>query len=245
MGENKKLKKPFSGPYIITEKVSNKNFRLVRGHDLKPLRNKVHIDRLRPYIDRTVVPPVDEELRQILAEEDELDELVEEDQELVDIDEAEIEQGNIGEAVNQENAEVLEPMNEETENQDDTSDPTHDQGQNLNDVQSEEALDDTRVTDEVVPPLRRSTRKRKLRFPNITKLDSIPEEDLEEQYEVSRIIKGRYSKSGEPEYLIEWANYPKESRSYEPWSNLSETVKQYIETHDIPMVGKPPNTFTV
>ena len=46
VGENKKMKKPFSGPYIITEKVSNKNFRLVTGHDLKPLCNKVHIDRL-------------------------------------------------------------------------------------------------------------------------------------------------------------------------------------------------------
>ena len=124
--------------------------------------------------------------------------MVEEDQELEDINEAEIEQGNICEAVNQENADDIEPRNKDNKNQEDTSDPTHDQGQTLNDVQSEEALDDTRVTDEVVPPLRRSTRERKLRFPNISKLDSIPEEDLEEQYEVSRIIKGRYSKSGEP-----------------------------------------------
>ena len=244
VGENKKLKNPFSGPYIITEKVRNKNFRLVRGHDLKPLHNKVHIDRLRPYVDRTVVPPVGEELRQILAEEDELDELVE-DQELIDIDETVAEQQNIGGADNQGNTDVIEPRNEENENQEHSSDTTHDQEQNMNDVPPEEILHDTRVIDEVVPTLRRSTRKRKLRFPNISKLDSIPEEDLEEQYEVSHIIKGRYSKSGEPEYLIEWANYPKESRSYEPWSNLSETVKQYIKAHNIPMVGKPPNTFTV
>ena len=139
------------------------------------------------------MPPVDEELCQILAEKDELDKLVEEDQELVDIDEAEKEQGNIGEAVNQENADDIEPRNKDNANQEDISDPTRDQGQKLNDVQSEEALDDTRVTDEVVPPLRHSTREKKLRFHNITKLDSIPEEDLEEQYVVSRIIKGRYS----------------------------------------------------
>ena len=190
------------------------------------------------------MPPVDEELRQILAKEDELDELVE-DQELIDIDETVVEQGNIAETVNQENAEVIEPRNEENENQEHSSDTTHDQEQNMNEVQPEEILHDNRVIDEVVPTLRCSTRKRKLRFPNISKLDSIPEEDLEEQYEVSRIIKGRYSKSGKPEYLIEWANYPKESHSYEPWSNLSETVKQYIKAHNIPMVGKPPNTFTV
>ena len=171
---------------------------------------------MRPYVDRTVVPPVNEELRQILAEEDELDELVEEDQELIDIDETVVEQGNIAETVNQENAEVIEPRIEENENQEDSSDTTHDQEQNMNDVQPEEILHDNRVIDEVVPTLRCSTRKKKLRFLNISKLDSILEEDLEEQYEVSRIIKGRYSKSGEPEYLIEWANYPKESRSYEP-----------------------------
>ena len=102
------------------------------------------------------MPLVDEELNQILAEEDEL---VEEDQELVDIDVAEIEQGNTGEAVNQENGDDIEPRNKDNENQEDTSDPTHDQGQNLNDVQSDEALDDTTVTDEVIPLLRRSTQE--------------------------------------------------------------------------------------
>ena len=114
MGGNKKLKNPFSEPYIITEKVSNKNFRLVRGHYLKPLCNKVHINCLH-LIDRTVVPSVDEELCQILAEEDKLEELVEADQELVDIDENGVEQGNIAETVNRENADVIEARYEDNE----------------------------------------------------------------------------------------------------------------------------------
>ena len=79
VGEIKKFKEIFSGPYIITEKVREKNFRVVRGHDLKPLRNMVHIDRMKPFIDRTIRPPCDEKLQEILNNDDNADELVEED----------------------------------------------------------------------------------------------------------------------------------------------------------------------
>ena len=85
--EVKMFKKIFSGSYIITAKVREKNFRLVHVHDLKPLRNMVHIDRLKPDIDRTVVPPLDQELEEILETDDVHEELVDEDQDQSDHEE--------------------------------------------------------------------------------------------------------------------------------------------------------------
>ena len=79
VGKIKKFKKIFSGPYIITENVREKNFRVGRGHDLKPLRNMVHIDRMKPFIDGTIRPPCDEEIQEILNNDDDADDLVEED----------------------------------------------------------------------------------------------------------------------------------------------------------------------
>ena len=40
----------------------------------------VHIDQLKPYIDRTVVPPLDQELQEILETDDVQEDLVDEDQ---------------------------------------------------------------------------------------------------------------------------------------------------------------------
>ena len=69
VGDTRKLTKKFSGPFIITEKVRPKNFKVMRGHDLNPLKNMVHVDRLKPYVDRQIVPPATEDLDQILDNE--------------------------------------------------------------------------------------------------------------------------------------------------------------------------------
>ena len=39
----------------------------------------VHIDRMKPFIDRTITPPCDEEIQEIIHNNDDVDELAEED----------------------------------------------------------------------------------------------------------------------------------------------------------------------
>ena len=60
VGQITKLHKKFSGPYIIMEKVHPNNYKVVHGHDMKPLKNMVHVDPLKHFIDREVVPPTEE-----------------------------------------------------------------------------------------------------------------------------------------------------------------------------------------
>ena len=158
MGEIKKFKKIFSGPYIITEKVREKNFRVVRGHDLKPLRNMVHIDRMKPFIDRTIRPPCDEEIQEILNNDDDADEFVEEDK--VQFDQPENKNGS--DKICIENDTDTEGQNLDGQIQNDTILPNADGPSDITPIeinQGQDVQDDAsqaRTTTQV--PLRRSPR---------------------------------------------------------------------------------------
>jgi len=66
VGQVKKLFSNFSGPYILTQQISPVNFKAVRAYDHKPLKHPVHVNRCKPFIHRTIVPPSEEELEGIL-----------------------------------------------------------------------------------------------------------------------------------------------------------------------------------
>ena len=225
-GEARKLKKKFSGPFIITEKVRPKNFKVVRGHDLKPLKNMVHVDRLKPYVDRQVVPPSPEELENVLGEEsevDEIDDLWEEDREIEEpVNPLDLQEGDINDNNNTEPTHAVEPGNTDK-----------------NDNEVDESVDtlETAESETSGRNLRRSRRKRKSVKPILySPSDS---EENESEYEINQIIKGRYTKDGKIEYLIDWKGYPKEARTYEPYDNLNDFAKKYVNEHNVPIVGKP------
>ena len=157
VGDARKLTKKFSGPFIITEKVRPKNFKVMRGHDLKPLKNMVHVDRLRPYVDRQIVPPAPEDLDQILDIENELndllleDRLIEEPEDLTGI------------------KENFEPDNEEKQTESNMDVQQEEQNPNQVDDTSKD-IEITKATDyksneELGTTLRRSKRKVRLRKP--------------------------------------------------------------------------------
>ena len=50
VGDASKLTKKLAGPFIITEKVRPENLKAMSGHDLKPFKNMVHVDRLKSYV---------------------------------------------------------------------------------------------------------------------------------------------------------------------------------------------------
>ena len=53
----KKFYSAYSRPYTIIEKIGQVNFKLLRTHDLQPLRNIIHVNRMKPYVHRQLVPP--------------------------------------------------------------------------------------------------------------------------------------------------------------------------------------------
>ena len=58
------------------------------------------------------------------------------------------------------------------------------------------------------------------------------------EYEINRIIKGRYNKDGDVEYLIDWKGYPALARTLEPLENLNEAAKEFVRTNKISIQGK-------
>ena len=66
-------------------------------------------------------------------------------------------------------------------------------------------------------------------------LPVVPEEP---EYTIDKIIKGRMKPNGIREFLIHWKGYPNSERTWEPYENLNEAAKQYVDAHKIPFVGK-------
>ena len=70
--------------------------------------------------------------------------------------------------------------------------------------------------------------------------DEPPSPDAQE-YEINKVIKARYNKEGNIEYLIDWKGYPASERSYEPYENLNNFAREYIRKTKIPITGKKPS----
>ena len=264
----KKLHKKYSGPYIIMEKGRPKNYKVVRGHDLKPLKNMVHVDHLKPSIDRQVVPPTEEELLDILGEDDTIDDVsdlweadvpeCEEDVSENTLDTPEIQgndleqchmenqtqQGGLQDEENQVNQQLCEQIDSEEliftdNNKPETETPEIQPGETEETCKLTETDQDKQTSPTTT--LRRSTRNIKTRIPELTLLedDSDSDQSEDEEYKINKIIKGRYTKNGVIEYLVDWKGFPKEARSYEPFENLNHRAKRYIEENNIPIMGRP------
>ena len=53
-------------------------------------------------------------------------------------------------------------------------------------------------------------------------------------FEINDIIAKRYNKDGQLEYLIDWKGFPKAARTYEPYENLNEIAKTFVDNNEIP-----------
>ena len=64
-----------------------------------------------------------------------------------------------------------------------------------------------------------------------------PIETEEPLYEINKIIKGKYDKDGNIKYLVDWKET---DRSYEPYDNLNEAAREFVDNNKVPIIGKNP-----
>lgn len=64
-GSSRKLYHNYSGPYLLSEKISPTNFKVRQAHDMKPLRNPIHVNRMKRFHHRAIRPPTPDTLHQI------------------------------------------------------------------------------------------------------------------------------------------------------------------------------------
>ena len=57
VGGSRKFFMNWSGPYIIVEKTSATNFKVAQAHNSKILKNEIHVNRMKPFYHRAVLPP--------------------------------------------------------------------------------------------------------------------------------------------------------------------------------------------
>ena len=65
LGGSPKLFHNWSGPYLLMEKISPTNFKVIQAHDLKPLKNPIHINRMKRFHHRAITPPTPENLHSL------------------------------------------------------------------------------------------------------------------------------------------------------------------------------------
>ena len=197
VGGSPKLFHNWSGPYLLLQKISPTNFKVAQADNLKPLKNPIHVNRMKRFHHRAIVPPMPDDLSSL-----------QEDHPAVIDDLTSMERRRIGAPSPRPNMILPEPLQKEG-----TTTPKLDQ------------LVDVELPD---PPVLS------------TQADSQNDDDTSPEYEINKIIKGRYNKEGNVEYLIDWKGYPVSARTYEPLENLNETAREFVRTHDIPIQGKKP-----
>ncbi len=74
--------------------------------------------------------------------------------------------------------------------------------------------------------------------------DSDSEYETEQVFEIDKVICGKYTKDGQILYKIRWKNYGAKFDTYEPYANLNEEAKEYIQSQKFRIYGKKPTADT-
>ena len=224
VGGSKKFYHNWSGPYVIIEKCTKndakQNFRVAHAHNGKELKNVVHVNRMKPFHHRTIVPPKPEVFLEGAATD--IDDLHPRDADSF-IQSINAKPTN---TKTQFKFPLLPTIPETLPGQIEVQTRIPDEVQHgtLTDLEQPILLDETVVKTE---PRRDSL------LPPLTEVG-------EDEYEINKIVKARYNKSGEKEYLIDWKGYPASARTYEPYENLNAPAREYVDTHDIMTTGRKP-----
>ena len=243
VGGSRKFFMNWSGPYIIVEKTSATNFKVAQAHNSKILKNEIHVNRMKPFYHRAVLPPKPE----LAANQEDIDDVYDlhpNDTSALEADKsaqtrspgAEL-QPTVPEVIPvsvmkepelltipEEASQILHLMREtkadtpkkaEESSQEDTLSLTPAPVKENENQQGSQTAPERRAS--LLPPVA---------------------EETEPIYDINKIIKGRYNKEGNIEYLIDWKGFPASARSYEPYENLNEAAKEYVDTKKIEITGK-------
>ena len=221
VGGSRKFYFNWSGPYIISEQCSDTNYRVAHAHNSEPLKNEIHVNRMKRFYHRSVLPPKPDD---IVSESSPVDITDLNPNDRIALDPPDVSSDVACKKSKPESAIQPQPTISATEEKDNDV-PVLTQG--LLDLLSA-GNDDS--TDKSVAS---TDRRESLAPPKASELQ-------EDEYEINKIIKGRYTTDGSVEYLIDWKNYPPSERTYEPYENLNDAAKAYVDSREIPITGKKP-----
>lgn len=243
----KKFYNAYSGPYTIIEKIGPVNYKLLRTHDLQPLRNIIHVNRMKPYVHRQLVPPDPDDFEDIenvsLTDETELHPLDQEKLRKQDKENASVDGENL----------LIDVVNLKDEKPTDT--PTPNEQTANNNVSSElQQEDDTLLVNitakqeakqntgdkNTTTNLRRSKRSRKRKVdPNFLVGKELDDHSLHEEpeYEIEKIIRGKWI-DDELHYLVKWKGFSMKDASFVSFKDLNDAAKRYLQEHSVPVTGR-------
>jgi hypothetical protein len=198
------LEEIYSGPYIIVEKIMPVTFKVAQAHNNQVLKNLIHMNRFKPFISRNIKPPTPDELTEIL-------------------------------------------MSKDVEPEDVNSLIPGDIPSALSDIVDSEGMPTT--TEHPIPhPSNTLPSTTDVLSPNDLDVTVEPEEDSYQsplpedtgttdvttpEYIVEKVLAYRVYAKGVKEYLLKWKGYSDSDNSWEPYDNLNDALKHYIDKNPI------------
>lgn len=225
----KKMKRIFSGPFIIVEKIGKLNYKLAHAHNGELLSAPVHEHRLKPFTSR------DPSMMPEPSVEDDKDHSPSHpitDLHPHDIDRIE---GNTS----------LTP-NDAFDTNDTVTIPSYDEAgvKNVSDI--------ARTVSRLWPALTQSGTSSNNRdqptsvttdpaIVNHTEISANNEDNSqlkEGEYEIEKVTKVKIGKGGKKSYLVHWKGYDASESCYVPYKDLNEAAKEYVKSAELPIIGK-------
>ena len=235
VGGSKKFFHNYSGPYILLEETRPTNFRVAHAHNNQPLKNEVHVNRMKIYHHRNIMPPT-EMPNMVTSSDNSKDDINPRDYdkitENVNVDserEVQVVVPSLNELQTQPNPmHLADPSSDPATKVSTTPDPPVITTETLEKGENNDSL----IENCDIMPIERLE-------PRIKRRETIKSPvELPEEYEIEKIVRGRYTKNGDIEYLIQWKGYGEKDRTFEPMENLNQAAKNYVKTHKIPITGK-------
>ena len=204
------------------------NFKLLRTHYLQPLRNIIHVNRMKPYVHRQLVPPEPDDY------EDLKDDQPVHETELHPLDQGKLQEPAGEDQLEEKNETQIDVVNldgeipadiqtnsERPQSSEDHQNPP----KRVTRIQTKDRKQD-RSKDEDIP-LRRSTRIRKYNAnPECLVGNDLDEHTLSEEpeYEIEKIIRGKMI-DNELHYLVKWKGFSMKDASFVSHKDLNDTAK--------------------
>ena len=187
------------------------NFRVAHAHNNQPLKNEVPVNKVKRFHHRSIVPgriQVQPDLDESVID---IEELNPGDQHRVLIE------GTTTMPKASLQRRLLPPLFQYLEADKDNIPPA-----NIENHSTHEVVDSVTPSNEINVP------------------DSVATEvrpsQKEKVYEVNHIIHYMCNKDGHKEYLVDWKGCPATERTHEPYDNLNECLKKYVDENDIPLL---------
>ena len=215
-----KMKRLYSGPYVVLEKVGKLSYKLAHAHSGEELSSVIHQHRMKPFTSRDpqMIPKPDQEQQD---------------------DNSTVEANPITDLHPHDALEEYPPSDgQELMNNDDLQPKEDSSLQQTAELMRSVSRLFPILSEQHGPNVNSDRICQRVNDTNEGQEDAPKEGTSDQLYEIDKITKVKYGKGGRKSYLVHWKGYSPKDASYVSYKDLNATAREYVDTTNLPIIGK-------